>query len=118
MHVGTELVEQPDRAMRCQTREFGGFRRDCRAPAAWPTEMGVELVVMESMGYYLKSMHAHLKNTSMAAWVANVDMIKHHLSCRKMDLVQSECLSRVLTSSTQDLIIATLDSSKLTDIPY
>ena len=33
-----------------QAREFGGFRRDCVALAAWLVELRVELVVMESTG--------------------------------------------------------------------
>ncbi|MCK7496606.1 MAG: hypothetical protein MZW92_41115 [Comamonadaceae bacterium] len=35
LHVVTVLIEQADGSMQRQTREFGGFRRDCRALAAW-----------------------------------------------------------------------------------
>ena len=31
LHVVTVLIEQPDVSMQSQTREFGGFRRDCLA---------------------------------------------------------------------------------------
>ena len=31
LHVVTVLIEQGDGSMQRQTREFGGFRRDCRA---------------------------------------------------------------------------------------
>ena len=47
--------------MQRQTREFGGFRRDCLALAEWLVELGVELVVMESTGIYWKNMYAHLQ---------------------------------------------------------
>ena len=34
LHVVTVVVEQPDGAIEQTSREFGGFRRDCRALAA------------------------------------------------------------------------------------
>jgi transposase len=85
LHVVTVLIEQPDGAMQRLTREFGGFRRDCRALAAWLSELRVELVVMESTGIYWKSVHAHLENAGIAAWVVNAHMIKHLLPGRKTD---------------------------------
>ena len=48
LHVVTVRIEQPDGSMQRLTREFGGFRRDCRALAAWLGELGVELVIMQS----------------------------------------------------------------------
>ena len=33
--------------------------------------------VMESTGIYWKSVHAHLENAGIAAWVVNAHMIKH-----------------------------------------
>ena len=33
LHVVTALIEQPDGTMQRSTREFGGFKRDCRALA-------------------------------------------------------------------------------------
>ena len=71
LHVVTVLIEQPDGSMQRHTREFGGFRRDCRALAAWLGELGVELVVMESTGIYWKSVHAHLENAGIVAWVVD-----------------------------------------------
>ena len=44
--------------MQRQTRQFGGFRRDCRELAAWLAELHIELVVMESTGIYWKSVSA------------------------------------------------------------
>ena len=62
LHVVTVVLEQPDGSIEQTSREFGGFRRDCRALAAWLAELRVELVVMESTGIYWKSVHAHLEN--------------------------------------------------------
>lgn len=57
LHVVTVVIEQPDGAIDQASREFGGFKRDCRALAAWLLDLGVELVVMESTGIYWKVRH-------------------------------------------------------------
>jgi transposase len=80
LHVVTVLVEQPDGSMQRQTRQFGGFRRDCRELAAWLKEQAVELVVLESTGIYWK------------AWVVNAHTIKH-VPGRKTDMADSEWLA-------------------------
>ena len=54
LHVVTVLIEQPDGSMAKHSREFGGFKRDCRALAQWLADLGVQLVVMESTGIYWK----------------------------------------------------------------
>ena len=92
LHVVTVLIEQPDGSMQRQTREFGGFRRDCLALAAWLVELRVELVVMESTGIYWKSVYAHLENAGVRAWVVNAHMIKH-VPGRKTDMADSEWLA-------------------------
>ena len=86
LHVVTVLIEQPDGSMQRQTREFGGFRRDCLALAEWLAELGVELVVMESTGIYWKSVYAHLENAGVHAWVVNAHAIKQAPG-RKTDLL-------------------------------
>jgi transposase len=65
LHVATLLIEQADGSIERTTRQFGGFRRDCRALAAWLAEAGVELVVMESTGIYWKSVFAHLERAGV-----------------------------------------------------
>ncbi len=52
LHVVTVLIGQPDRSINKHSREFGGFKRDCRALTASLNELQVELVVMESTGIY------------------------------------------------------------------
>jgi transposase len=92
LHVVTAVIEQPDGSIEQLSREFGGFKRDCRALAAWLAELGVELVVMESTGIYWKSVHAHLENAGIAAWVVNAHFIKH-VPGRKTDMSDSQWLA-------------------------
>ena len=92
LHVVTVLLEQPDGSMQRQTRQFGGFRRDCRELAAWLAELHIELVVMESTGIYWKSVYAHLENAGVAAWVVNAHRVKH-VPGRKTDTADSEWLA-------------------------
>ncbi len=92
LHVVTVLIEQPDGSMQRLAREFGGFRRDCLALAAWLVELGVELVVMESTGIYWKSVYAHLENAGVRAWVVNAHSIKY-VPGRKTDMADSEWLA-------------------------
>ena len=92
LHVATLLIEQADGSVERTTRQFGGFRRDCRALAAWLGEAGVELVVMESTGIYWKSVFAHLERAGIRAWVVNAHFIKH-VPARKTDMADSEWLA-------------------------
>lgn len=39
LHVVTVPIEQPDGSVASHSREFGGFKRDCRALAAWLAEL-------------------------------------------------------------------------------
>jgi transposase len=50
LHVVTAVLEHEDGNIESLGREYGGFKRDCRALAAWLVELNVELVVMESTG--------------------------------------------------------------------
>jgi len=92
LHVVTVLIERPDGSIERESREFGGFKRDCRALAAWLAELQVALVVMESTGIYWKSVYAHLERTGIAAWVVNAHFIKH-VPGRKTDMADSEWLA-------------------------
>jgi transposase len=92
LHVVTVLIEQPDGSIERSSREFGGFRRDCRALAAWLTELQVALVVMESTGIYWKSVFSHLERAGINAWVVNAHFIKH-VPGRKTDMADSEWLA-------------------------
>lgn len=43
LHVVTVVIEQPDGSIEQSSREFGGYKRDCRALSVWLVEMKVEL---------------------------------------------------------------------------
>jgi transposase len=92
LHVVTALIEQPDGSIERSSRQFGGFRRDCRELAAWLVELRVELVVMESTGIYWKSLYSHLERAGIRAWVVNAHFIKH-VPGRKTDMADSEWLA-------------------------
>lgn len=88
VHMVTALVEQPDGSIERGTREFGGFKRDCRALTAWLVELRVELVVMESTGIYWKSLYSHLERAGIRVWVVNAHFIKY-VPGRKTDMADS-----------------------------
>jgi len=92
LHVVTVLIEQPDGSIERMSREFGGFRRECRALADWLTDLQVALVVMESTGIYWKSVFSHLERAGINAWVVNAHFIKH-VPGRKTDMADSEWLA-------------------------
>ena len=70
LHVVTVVIEQADGSIEQSSREFGGFKRDCRALSIWLVEQGVELVVMESTGIYWKSLYSQCASIS---WQIVVD---------------------------------------------
>lgn len=93
-HVVTVLIEDAAGNITRQTREFGGFKRDLKALAAWLREMGVELVVLESTGIYWKSVHARLEEVGLRIWVGNAHYVKN-VPGRKTDVADSEWLAQL-----------------------
>ena len=92
LHVVTALVENDDGTITKYQREFGGFKRDMKAMAAWLLEVNVTLVVMESTGIYWKSAHAHLERAGILTMVVNAHFIKY-VPGRKTDMGDSEWLA-------------------------
>lgn len=92
LHVVTIVIEQPNGSVSHASRQFGGFRRDCRALAAWLLEQGIELVVMESTGIYWKSLYTHLERAGIETWVVNAHFVKH-VPGRKTDMSDSHWLA-------------------------
>lgn len=92
LHVVTVVIEQADGSIEQNSREFGGFKRDCRALSAWLVEMNVELVVMESTGIYWKSLYSHIERAGIEAWVVNAHFVKH-VPGRKTDMSDSQWLA-------------------------
>ena len=93
-HVVTVLIEDEAGNLSRQTREFGGFKRDLKALAAWLVELRVERVVVESTGIYWKSVHARLESVGLAIWVVNAHHVKH-VPGRKTDVADSEWLAQL-----------------------
>lgn len=92
LHVVTTVIEQPDGSVSHTSGQFGGFRRDCRALAAWLLEQGIELVIMESTGIYWKSLYTHLERAGIETWVVNAHFVKH-VPGRKTDMSDSHWLA-------------------------
>ena len=92
LHVVTVVIEHPDGTIEQQSREFGGFKRDCHALTIWLLDLNVELVVMESTGIYWKSIYAHLEHAGIQAWVVNAHFVKH-VPGRKTDMNDSQWLA-------------------------
>lgn len=92
LHVVTTIVERPDGTLDQSSREFGGFKRDCRELCRWLVDLRVELVVMESTGIYWKSLYAHLERAGIEAWVVNAHFVKH-VPGRKTDMNDSQWLA-------------------------
>ena len=92
LHVVTVVIEKPDGSIEQSSREFGGFKRDCRALSVWLVELGVELVVMESTGIYWKSLYSHIERAGIEAWVVNAHFVKH-VPGRKTDMSDSQWLA-------------------------
>jgi len=92
LHVVTIVIESADGSVEHTSRQFGGFRRDCRALATWLVEQDIELVVMESTGVYWKSLYTHVERAGIEAWVVNAHFVKH-VPGRKTDMSDSHWLA-------------------------
>jgi transposase len=93
-HVVTVLVEDEAGHLSRHPREFGGFKRDLKALAAWLCELRVELVILESTGIYWKSVYARLEEAGLRIWVVNAHHVKH-VPGRKTDVADSEWLAQL-----------------------
>jgi transposase len=86
------LCEQADGSVVVEQREFGGFKRDRRALAAWAQGLAADIVVMESTGIYWKSPYAALERVGIAAWVVNARHVKN-VPGRKTDISDAQWLA-------------------------
>jgi transposase len=86
------VAEQADGTVTVESCEFGGFKRDRRALAAWAKSFGAEVVVMESTGIYWKSPYAALESVGIAAWVVNARHVKT-VPGRKTDVADAQWLA-------------------------
>ena len=86
------LVEHDDGRVEVTKRDFGAFKRDRRALAAWALEMAPEVVVMESTGVYWKSPFAALEAVGIIAWVVNARHVTT-VPGRKTDMADAQWLA-------------------------
>lgn len=93
-HVVTVLIEDEAGNLTRTPREFGGFKRDLKALAAWLVELRVERVILESTGIYWKSVHARLEEVGLSIWVVNAHHVRH-VPGRKTDVADSEWLAQL-----------------------
>lgn len=93
-HVVSVLIEDEAGNLTRETREFGGFKRDIKALAAWLRESRVELVILESTGIYWKSVYARLEEAGLRIWVVNAHHVKN-VPGRKTDILDSEWLAQL-----------------------
>lgn len=86
------LAEQADGTVTMEHREFGGFKRDRCALAAWARGVAPDVVVMESTGIYWKSPYAALEKVGIAAQVVNARHVKT-VPGRKTDVADAQWLA-------------------------
>ena len=92
------VVEHDDGRVEVTQRDFGAFKRDRRALAAWALELGPEVVVMESTGVYWKSPFAALEAVGIIAWVVNARHVKA-VPGRKTDMADAQWLASLAASA-------------------
>jgi len=63
------LIEEDDGLIRIEQRQFGTFKKDRRALAAWVSRLRPDEVVMESTGIYWKSPYGALEAVGIRAKV-------------------------------------------------
>lgn len=91
------LRELPDGTVDVQLREFGGFKRDREAMAAWVASFSPTLVAMESTGIFWKSPYAALEKHGIQAWVVNAQHVAK-VEGRKTDIGDAQWLAMLARS--------------------
>ena len=86
------VITQPDGTTTTEHRQFGTFKRDRRALAAWVAAFEPDQVVMESTGIYWKSPYAALERVGIRALVVNARHVKQ-VPGRKTDIGDAQWLA-------------------------
>jgi len=92
--VVTILVEQSDRAVKEETREYGTTYKACEGLATWLLSNRIQLSVMESTGIYWKNIYAALEKAGLRVSVVNARHVKQ-VPGRKTDVKDSQWLARL-----------------------
>jgi transposase len=86
------LIEEDDGLIRIEQRQFGTFKKDRRALAAWVSQLRPDEVVMESTGIYWKSPYGALEAVGIRAKVVNARHVKN-VPGRKTDISDAQWLA-------------------------
>ena len=86
------ILEEADGETRIEQRQFGAFKKDRRALAAWAAALDPDEVVMESTGIYWKSPYAALEAVGIRATVVNARHVKQ-VPGRKTDVGDAQWLA-------------------------
>jgi transposase len=86
------IIEESSGETRIEQRQFGAFKRDRRALAAWAAALEPDEVVMESTGIYWKSPYAALEAVGIRATVVNARHVKQ-VPGRKTDVGDAQWLA-------------------------
>jgi transposase len=86
------LYEDENGGIITELKEFGGFKKDRVAMAAWVAAFHPVLVVMESTGIYWKSPYAALAKHSLNIAVVNARHVKQ-VPGRKTDIADAHWLA-------------------------
>jgi transposase len=86
------ILEEADGETRIEQRQFGAFKKDRRALAAWVAALAPDEVVMESTGIYWKSPYAALEEVGIRATVVNARHVKQ-VPGRKTDVGDAQWLA-------------------------
>ena len=86
------ILEEADGETRIEQRQFGAFKKDRRALAAWAAALDPDEVVMESTGIYWKSPYAALEAVGIRATVVNARHVKQ-VPGHKTDVCDAQWLA-------------------------
>jgi transposase len=86
------ILEEADGETRIEQRQFGAFKKDRRALAAWAAALNPDEVVMESTGIYWKSPYAALEGVGIRATIVNARHVKQ-VPGRKTDVGDAQWLA-------------------------
>jgi transposase len=90
----TVIIEQEDRSIKEETREYKTFRKHRRQLCRWLKNLEIDLAVMESTGNYWRSIHDSLEAAGIRTWVVNARHLKQ-VPGRKTDVGDSKWIAMV-----------------------
>lgn len=86
--VVTILLEQPDKTVKEETREYSTHYQACEELSDWLLSQDIQLSVMESTGIFWKNIYAALEKRGLRVSVVNARHVKQ-VPGRKTDVKDS-----------------------------